>query len=851
MISDKLRNMGLNLMPLRPKFGSDGSPNPDSKRPLLPEWKHLQSRKYVEAIPDTHNFAVICGSISDNLLVLDLDDESLYNELSDYHNTTFTVKTGKRGYHIYFRYHDIVCKNKKLFDPKHREIDIKAEGGYVVGPTSIHPETGKEYEIVCDKPIADVDLEELQKKLQDMGFNPDKKSLREIEHGIKVGDRNDATFKYACFLIRKYQLHGEALWTEIEKLNSRHTPPLPRSELSVIVDSALKYEAHNIEQKGLNTFSNLKNEIRDYLEENPEVIDLSRFQRYTRLFKRKTIEDLFNEYAGRECEFTFGNTLLLQQVKPDMESVPIQFDAMIIAAGERQTYTQEADFDCPSCNEKYHKKCNQLYRLDVPKCPKCHISCDIDYNNRITKYIQQIRIQEFLDTARNNTPVEFDAEILDDDVGEAYIGDRKTFVGKFRSIPAKPYNTIVFEIIEMNDLDQKVGCQPTEEELAKWKSDPELYDKIVNSIAPELYLRPELKETCMLSMARGTAINGKRANIHSAFIGDAQLAKSELLTAVNEILVGSAYAMGRQASNAGLTIGMMKLYNGTMVPRAGLLPTHTGNLVCLDEVDKMRPEDREGALECMEQGHTTLNKVGHPNTRLPADTTIIAAGNPKNGKFNPDYPSIMQNFNLEFPFLTRFDILWLLTDTNTKEDDQRIRDHIRRFKKDDSYMTVKELQRYFSYVRTLEATIPEVLESDIDQIHTELREASDLNELEIGWRLYYGLYRMIGASAKLHLRTEANMDDVNVVKRIVFASIDSLRRDGHVKIKTGKQTKEDVFLTAWGRCCDADASVNRDEFLEDLAKCDPFNTLSADTEFEKYKNAGKIHLINSTGRYAF
>ena len=229
-------------------------------------------------------------------------------------------------------------------------------------------------------------------------------------------------------------------------------------------------------------------------------------------------------------------------------------------------------------------------------------------------------------------------------------------------------------------------------------------------------------------MAGGISLNGKRSNIHTAFIGDAQLAKSELLTAVNKILVGSAYAVGRQASNAGLTIGMTKLYNGTMVPRAGLLPTHNNTLVCLDEIDKMKQEDREGMLECMEQGHATLNKVGYPNTRLPANTTIIAAGNPKNGKFNPDYPSIMQNFNLEAPLLTRFDILWLLTDEKNETLDDEIRSHIRNYQSENNALTLEELQRFFSHVRSSSATIPTEIKNNIDQIHRELRKISDLNE---------------------------------------------------------------------------------------------------------------------------
>ena len=813
-------------------------------------WKHLQSEKCTEIIPPDYNTGIVCGGISGNLVVLDLDHPSLYEKFSEYHDRTFIVQTGSKGYHLYFKYNDIIVTSKKLFDADHKEIDIKAEGGYVVAPRSTHPITKKLYEVICDKPILTIDLKTLQEKLQSIGFNPEQKTIKEISKGIKVGDRNDATFKYACYLVREHQLHGKGLELAVDELNKKHSPPLSESEIKVIVASALKYEAHNIKKsKGLNTYNELNAKIKTMLEDEQDIIDLSPLREYFKILKRDIIENLFNEQAGYKCKFKYGDPILLREITPELENVPVEFQAMIIAAGERQTYTEQADFLCSSCNNKVIAKCDQFYKMGIPKCKDCKIPCNIIYSSRILKSIQLIRIQEFLETARNNTPIEYDAEILDTNVGEAFMGDRKMFVAKFRSLPAKDYNQIVFEILEMRNLDQKAGCLPTEEELAEWKADPNIYDKVVKSIAPELYLRPELKETCMLSMAGGVSLNANRSNIHTMFIGDAQLAKSELLVAVSKIMVGSAYAMGRQASNAGLTIGMTKLHNGTMAPRAGLLPIHTNNLVCLDEVDKMKPEDREGALECMEQRTVTLNKVGYPNTRLSADTTIIAAGNPKNGKFNPDYPSVMDNFNLEVPFISRFDILWLLIDDTTENEDSVIRNHIRNFKSKSEYLTLEELQRFFSYVRTLTVTVPELVKDKLDEIHKKLRQISDLNELEIGWRLYYGLYRIASASAKLHLRTEVTIQDVELTERILMASIDSLKIEGKVKIKTKKQTKSDVFLTVWSDASDSDHTVDKEDFISLLSKCGSFNALTAITEFEKYCGAGTVELVNKSGRY--
>ena len=214
---------------------------------------------------------------------------------------------------------------------------------------------------------------------------------------------------------------------------------------------------HTILKKtsGLSTYTKLKKTIQDYLNTNPEKIDLCKFQSYTKVFKRETIQRLVNEIAGHECEFEFSQTTPLQKITPELENTPVQFNAMIISAGERQTYTKESDFKCSICKKIVHTTCDQFYRMIPPKCPDCKTSCDIIYNTRVLGYIQQIRLQEFLEVARNNTPVEYDAEILDNNVGEAYMGDRKIFVGKFRSIPDKPYNIIVFEIIEMYDMESK------------------------------------------------------------------------------------------------------------------------------------------------------------------------------------------------------------------------------------------------------------------------------------------------------------------------------------------------------------------------------------------------------------
>jgi putative DNA primase/helicase len=110
---------------------------------------------------DTKNMGIITGSIS-RLVVLDLDSseavarfESVIQQMSINPTCslrdTMLVKTGN-GMHVYFRYvpaeYDKPPSGHKLWgstSTKHAEIMLKGEGGYVVGPGSVHP-SGAIYE---------------------------------------------------------------------------------------------------------------------------------------------------------------------------------------------------------------------------------------------------------------------------------------------------------------------------------------------------------------------------------------------------------------------------------------------------------------------------------------------------------------------------------------------------------------------------------------------------------------------------------------------------------------------------------------------------------------------------------
>jgi hypothetical protein len=121
---------------------------PQDKRPALRRWGKYQME--LPSAEDLHqwftgqnrfnNLAVVTGW--NNLVVIDFDDLEKYFEWQEFIEDhypdamkTFQVLTG-RGAHIYYRVHNPVL-NQKL-----DKIDIKARGGYVLAPPSIHPSGG-------------------------------------------------------------------------------------------------------------------------------------------------------------------------------------------------------------------------------------------------------------------------------------------------------------------------------------------------------------------------------------------------------------------------------------------------------------------------------------------------------------------------------------------------------------------------------------------------------------------------------------------------------------------------------------------------------------------------------------
>lgn len=118
---------------------------------------HITDLKWWEEMGWLKNIGIVCGRISNNLVVIDLDGQDAINlfkpVFGDLMARTFTVRTGS-GLHVYLHTDTLPNNRKVVLGDNHSGIEIRGEGQYVVAIPSIHPTTQKPYEIHVRKPAA-------------------------------------------------------------------------------------------------------------------------------------------------------------------------------------------------------------------------------------------------------------------------------------------------------------------------------------------------------------------------------------------------------------------------------------------------------------------------------------------------------------------------------------------------------------------------------------------------------------------------------------------------------------------------------------------------------------------------
>ena len=322
-----------------------------------------------------------------------------------------------------------------------------------------------------------------------------------------------------------------------------------------------------------------------------------------------------------------------------------------------------------------------------------------------------------------------------------------------------------FEELDISEEDEK--------QIIEISQDPALFENLAKSIAPGVWGYEEIKKSLILQLFSGVRkvyADGqkKRGDIHILLIGDPGVAKSVTLNFIADISPKGRYVVGKSASGAGLTATVVRdEYLRGWSLEAGAMVLANKGIVCIDELEKMDPNDRSAMHEAMEQQTITISKANVQAT-LRSETSVLAAANPKFGRFDPFQP-VAQQIDLPPTLINRFDIIFTLRDIPDKVKDQRIAAHVlyqhTRDEASEALIPTSILRKYIAYARQrFKPILNEEAMKEIERFYVDLRNMpvateSAMRPIPISARQLEALIRMSEASAKMRLSTIATKED--------------------------------------------------------------------------------------------
>ncbi|RAL37740.1 unnamed protein product [Cuscuta campestris] len=337
------------------------------------------------------------------------------------------------------------------------------------------------------------------------------------------------------------------------------------------------------------------------------------------------------------------------------------------------------------------------------------------------------------------------------------------------------------------------------EEFKKFASDSNCYENICSMLAPQIFGHDDVKKAlaCLLfGGSRKTLPDGVklRGDINVLLLGDPSTAKSQFLKFVEKTAPVAVYTSGKGSSAAGLTASVIRDNSSReFYLEGGAMVLADGGVVCIDEFDKMRVEDRVAIHEAMEQQTISIAKAGI-TTVLNSRTSVLAAANPPSGRYD-DLKTAQDNIDLQTTILSRFDMIFIVKDIRMYDQDKTIAKHIinvhssaaaslgeTRNSKEDNW-----LKRYIQYCRThchprLSEQAASMLQETYVRIRQDMRrqanESGEAAAIPITVRQLEAIVRLSEALAKLRLSHVANENHVKEAIRLFNNSTMDAARSG-------------------------------------------------------------------------
>jgi replicative DNA helicase Mcm len=385
-----------------------------------------------------------------------------------------------------------------------------------------------------------------------------------------------------------------------------------------------------------------------------------------------------------------GETTDIREIRSRHVNTLVAVEGTVERASEVRSKLQEGAFKCQRCGTLNFIPQSGGDWQEPHECQGCERQGPFQLNFDQSEFVdaQTLIVKQRPTDATTDDGVSIEVHIEDDITGEITPGDTVTVTGILHllgedgrtdaTLPDKYLDGVSVTIED----EQYLGLDITDDdkrEFVELSQRNDLYKTMVESYAPTVYGYDQEKLAIILQLFAGVTKHLPdesriRGDIHVGLIGDPGTAKSRLLDYAGQLAPRTVSASGSGSSSVGLTASMERTSGGseTWAVEAGALPLADRGLARLDDLDKFHAEER-GTLESVLEDQTVEISKASVQTTLKARAAVLAAANPKYGRFD-QYEPIGEQVDLEPGLISQFDLLFTLTDEPDEEHDERLAD---------------------------------------------------------------------------------------------------------------------------------------------------------------------------------
>ena len=482
----------------------------------------------------------------------------------------------------------------------------------------------------------------------------------------------------------------------------------------------------------------------------------------------------------------------------------ISCKAMVKNITDIRVDLKQAVYECQGCMKHIVINVTDGTNITIPTiCPDCQgKKIRLLKDSSHYRDYRLVKLEEPLELRKGGSTREFKGYMQDylaSPFHNIKAGDVVDVTGEFRVEPRKirgkqdgfEFLIDIHNITPVDDAFEDYRLTEQDKEyIIELSKRPDIYELLVNTLAPEIYGHETVKEGLLLQLFEGNRPSDDtfksdtmdRWTSHILLIGDPGVGKSQLMAAVNKRAPKCISIAGTNTSQAGLTTSAVKdELTGTWTMEAGGVVLADTGLLCIDEFDKLRPSAQKSLNEPMEQLSVSSAKAGLVQT-MTARTSILAAANPKYSRFTDTKP-IKEQLDIAESTISRFDLIFVLRDEVSEAKDKALADTLltKNYKNDESEVLSDEcFKKYITYMKAncypvLTDEVIELLSEFYVSVRQQALESNDGKPITA--RDLKSLERLTIARAKCEGRTATKLSDAQHAIRIYNESLESLGLD--------------------------------------------------------------------------